>query len=277
MNKRKKNRASSYEILTVAFGELTESDLQGDMIGLNELGENQFRGMASVFGMVVDAYMPTIMQRGAFTKTLQERSRDIPILWQHDMNEPIGKPVTLSETDRGLVLQAEISRTSRGRDVLQLLRDGVVRALSIGFEPVQYDMDNSDPENPIRYIREARLVEVSVVTLGADANALITEVRSAGQVAGMLERYGAEDVEEPTAEPAQEQPEGTESLGQQLDAFSAEYLTINPDATEETILTAFSATLRKAEPTTESLTLTDADQQLLQAELLWAELDLETL
>ena len=276
MNKRKKNRASSYEILTVAFGELTESDLQGDMIGLNELGENQFRGMASVFGMVVDAYMPTIMQRGAFTKTLQERSRDIPILWQHDMNEPIGKPVALTETDRGLVLQAEISRTSRGRDVLQLLRDGVVRALSIGFEPVQYDMDQTDPENPIRHIREARLVEVSVVTLGADANALITEVRSAGQVAGMLERYGHHE-EEPTEEPAPEQPEGKESLGQQLDAFSAEYLAINPDASEETILTAFSATLRKAEPTTESLTLTAAEQQLLEAELFLAELDLETL
>lgn len=276
MKKRNNSRTSAYEILTVAFGELSEADLQGDFIGLNELGENQFRGMASVFGKVVDAFMPTIMQRGAFTKTLQERSRDIPILWQHDMSEPIGKPISLVETDRGLILQAEISRTSRGRDVLQLLRDGVVRALSIGFEPVVYDMDNTDPEKPVRFIREARLVEVSVVTLGADANALITEVRSAGQVAGMLERFGAPD-EEPTAKPAEPQPEGKESLGHKLDEFAAEYLTINPNASEETILTAFSATLRKAEPTAESLTLTGAEQQLLEAELLWAELDLETL
>lgn len=284
MIKRKKRPAESYEILTVPLALIGDDVTDGDFLaGMSELGENQFRGMASVFGKVVDAFTPTIMQRGAFTKTLQERSRSIPILWQHDMWQPIGRPIHLFENDMGLVLQAEISRTSQGRDALTLIRDGVISALSIGFEPVIFDFDRTDPENEFRFIREARLVEISVVTLGADPNAQITEVRS-GFIHGSLEKYRAGhgvifDEEEATTEEKHEvDTEGTESLGVRLDAFAAEYLTINPDATEDTILTAFSTTLDKAEPAPEeSLTLSEVDNQLADAEFWLAETSLDTL
>lgn len=279
MKKRKKVEA--YEILTVPFQHVGQDVTDERLLGMPELGENQFRGMASVFGRVVDAFTPTIMQRGAFTKTLQERSRSIPILWQHDMWQPIGRPIVLEENDQGLALQAEISRTTQGRDTLTLIRDGVVGALSIGFEPVIWDMDTTNPDDPIRFIREARLVEISVVTLGADPNALITEVRS-GYIAGSLEKYhcghGRVFEEEHTEEHAEPATEEKESLGQQLDTFSAEYLTINPDASLETILEAFSASQAKAEPTTESLTLDPTlDEQLADAEMWMAETSLDTL
>lgn len=185
-----------YEILTLPFVQLNPDATNDDLGDLGELDENEFRGFASVFGLVVDAWVPTIMKRGAFTKTLQERSRQIPILWQHDMGNPIGSPTRLFETDEGLVLQAKISRTTLGRDALTLMRDGVVNALSIGFDPIIAEEVQQEDGSYVRFIKEARLVEVSVVTLGADPNALITEVRS-GCVAGRLEQYN----QLPTAAP----------------------------------------------------------------------------
>lgn len=277
---KKKPQADSYEILTVPFQGLSETG--DDLLDLGDLQENQFRGMASVFGRVVDAHIPTIMQRGAFTKTLQERRRAIPILWQHNPNQPIGKPVHLFESDEGLVLQAQISRTSLGKDALILMRDEVIRALSIGFQPVVFDFDEIEGVET-RFIREARLTEISVVTLGADANALISEVRS-GFVSGSLERYRAghgvifgdvaDDVVEDEPEVADQ---GTESLGQKLQAFSIEYLSANPDASEADLAEAFAATLHKAEPDVEPLTLSDVEHRLQMAELLAAEMKLETL
>lgn len=176
------------EFLTVPFNPMpTDVEPEDDMLDLGELGENEFRGMASVFGSPVEAYCPTIMMPGAFSKTIKERGGNIPILWQHDMDEPIGKSVRLFENEVGLVLQAKISRTTRGRDALILLRDGTVNALSIGFEPIVFDFDEVNG-TMTRYIREVRLWETSVVTLGADPSALIFEVNSLqdGQFRGCL-------------------------------------------------------------------------------------------
>ena len=274
-----KKKIESYEVLSVPFLGLDEVGEGDNLSDLGELQEGEIRGVASVFGEIVDAHVPTIMRRGAFTKTLQERARALPILWQHDMDEPIGKPTRIFETEQGLVLQAQIMRTTRGRDALTLIRGGVVGALSIGFDPVQFDFEQQADGSMIRFIREARLVEISVVTLGADPNALITEVRS-GCVAGSLDRYVigkgvetrtyGEEVTEPTVE---QEVKGTDSLASKLEVFSAEYLASNQDASDYDVAEAFAATLHKAEPSNETLTLAvDVDHQLQMAELLAAQM-----
>jgi HK97 family phage prohead protease len=167
------------EILTVGFNPLAEPVTGVDpLLDLGELPENSFRGVASVFGGVVDAFIPTIIHPGAFTKTISEQRRGIKILWQHDTDEPIGLPTKLFESEEGLVLQAQISRTPAGIKALTLLRDGVIDALSIGFDPIKEDVEKDAQGNQIRHIRELRLWEVSVVTFGADADARIREVNS---------------------------------------------------------------------------------------------------
>lgn len=164
------------ERLTVGFAPL--SDTEGDQFNLGDLPENAFRGIASVFGGIVDAYIPTIIDKGAFTKTLQEQTRGVKILWQHNPDEPIGVPTDMFESDRGLVLQAQISTTTRGQDAITLLRDGVIDGLSIGFDAIKQEFIELEDGSTIRHIKEIRLWEVSVVTWGADPNARITEVNS---------------------------------------------------------------------------------------------------
>lgn len=149
----------------------------------SNLEEREFAGMASVFGSLVDgAFQPTIIEEGAFSKTLLERNGKIPILWQHDTREPIGIPVELTENAAGLYIKGKISKTDIGDKAVTLLRDGALRGLSIGFDPIKWSMEKereTDREwDAIRHITELRLWEVSLVTFGADPLATVTEVRS---------------------------------------------------------------------------------------------------
>jgi HK97 family phage prohead protease len=165
------------EYLTVGFNPLAEPiGDQDNLLDLGELPENAFRGVASVFGGIVDAFIPTIIHRGAFTKTLQEQVRGIKILWQHDTSEPIGLPTKLFEGEEGLVFQAAVSRTQRGKDALVLMRDGVLDAVSIGFDPIKEEVQEAPDGSMVRHIREVRLWEISIVTFGADPNARIREI-----------------------------------------------------------------------------------------------------
>src|SRR2546428_1200704 len=135
-----------------------------------------FKGIASVFGNLVDTWMPTVIEKGAFSKTLKDRKRPVKILYQHDTHQPIGVPISLKETDVGLEIEGKISQTPFGQEVLTLCRDGVLDGLSIGFDPIKWEMEQEEGKDTIRRVKEVLLYEVSIVTFGADSQARINEV-----------------------------------------------------------------------------------------------------
>jgi HK97 family phage prohead protease len=158
-----------------------------------------FTGHTSVFGNV-DAY-GTALKEGAFTKTLQERGTRIPVLWQHDADNPIGKPTELKEDNTGLYVDASIvEATHRGAEAMALLRAGVPLGLSIGFETIKsrrweeaddewLDWSDApswakDPEMRewVRIIEEVRLWEFSVVTFPANEQVSFDDIRSAAHL-----------------------------------------------------------------------------------------------
>ncbi len=139
-----------------------------------DLETGTFRGVASVFGSVVDAFPPTIVEPGAFTRTLQNDASRVRILYQHQVDEPIGRPLSMTETDLGLEVVGKISMTEKGKECLQLMSDGVLNELSIGFDPVRWWNDGDG----VRHLTEVRLWEFSPVTFAADRNARVTEVHA---------------------------------------------------------------------------------------------------
>ena len=144
-----------------------------------DLTKNSFRGMASVFNNLIDAYIPTRILPGAFSKTLSENQKRIKVLYQHNQDWPIGKPIRMEENSDGLYVEARISETSMGKDVLTLLRDEVLTELSIGFDPIKFTMvDEGGTMGYVRHISECRLWEFSPVTFGANSKALISSVNS---------------------------------------------------------------------------------------------------
>lgn len=133
-----------------------------------------FEGYASRFFNVDD--VGDVVLPGAFTKTLQEQADRIKIHWNHGYFQselPIGKPVSITEDNNGLKVIGKISDTAKGRDVLQLLRDGVVNEMSIGYEVIKDEWKSG-----IRYLKEVRLWEVSIVDIAANKEALITSVKA---------------------------------------------------------------------------------------------------
>jgi HK97 family phage prohead protease len=164
---RRTQSQSSHEQFRVGFT-LTDASLE----------TGTFKGVASVFGSPVDTWTPTVVDRGAFTKTLVNDAKRVRVLYQHDPYEPIGKPIEMRETDLGLEVLAKISPTDRGRDCLTLMRDGVIDELSIGFDPVRAEDVQQADGSMVRHLTEIRLWEFSPVTFAADPNARINAVHA---------------------------------------------------------------------------------------------------
>jgi HK97 family phage prohead protease len=116
-----------------------------------------------------------VFRRGAFAKTIQERASKVKLLAQHNrQNLPIGRPSLLREDATGLYMEARISATRDGDEILELVRDGVLDSFSVGFRPVQ---DRWNAARDFVERTEARLDEVSVVAFPAYDGALISGVR----------------------------------------------------------------------------------------------------
>jgi len=150
----------------------------------NALQANEFEGMASVFDTPIMAWTPTVIEKGAFKKTLKEKFANrgvldrVKILLNHNPDIAIGRPTLLEETSDGLLMRGRISETAAGKDALTLMRDGVMDSLSIGFDPIKFNYQEHEDKQLWRHIQEIRLWEVSVVTMPANPAALITDINS---------------------------------------------------------------------------------------------------
>ena len=134
----------------------------------------EFSGYAAVFGNLDDGN--DIIEKGAFAKTIAADLDRIKILALHNSSWlPVGKPLELREDEHGLFIRGKISDTSMGRDVMTLLRDGVLCELSIGYDAVDFEWDG---DSGIRHLKEIKLWEVSIVTWAMNDQATIDEVKS---------------------------------------------------------------------------------------------------
>ena len=123
-------------------------------------------GYLSAFGNVDSDN--DIIEKGAFSKSINERLSEIFYLQQHVWSKPLGKFKVVQEDEKGLYFEGEIINTSFGEDQLKLYEAGIVKEHSIGFTTVKSDFKQEN-ENYIRIIKEVKLYEGSAVTLGANS------------------------------------------------------------------------------------------------------------
>lgn len=136
-----------------------------------------FEGYASYFGNK-DSY-GDVVEKGAFADTLKNDAHRVKVLWQHNPYQPIGKPLHMEEDSKGLYVRAKVAPTTLGKDVLVLLREGVINELSIGYVPVE---DEWDDKEQVRRLKKIKLYEFSPVTWAANELAVITGVKAAPPV-----------------------------------------------------------------------------------------------
>jgi HK97 family phage prohead protease len=98
--------------------------------------------------------------RGAFAKACQNPPDKVKFCFNHE-NTPIGVAQRLEERADGLYAELRMSKTSRGDDLIQLVRDGALNSLSVRFRGLQ-------PRQITEHVawREAMLREISLVPWG---------------------------------------------------------------------------------------------------------------
>lgn len=125
-----------------------------------------------------------IIRRGAYQKTIQENGNRVKYLYQHDMMQPLGKMDELYEDEKGLVFTASIPKTQLGTDVIELMKAGVITENSVGIMPIVKEM-----KGDYREIREVKLYEISAVTIAANDQAKILDVKGMANIDQVYKRY----------------------------------------------------------------------------------------
>lgn len=155
------------------IGELVDADEKAGVV----------KGYGSVFGNVDSD--GDVISKGAYKKTIQENGNRVKYLYQHDMDKPLGKMVHLEEDDKGLMFEAQIPKTQLGKDVVELMKAGVITENSVGILPVQKEMGSDG----YRHLNEVKLFEISAVTLAANDQAMIMDVKGNIDQEKIAERY----------------------------------------------------------------------------------------
>jgi uncharacterized protein len=138
--------------------------------------DGTFSGYASLFGAV--DLGKDMVERGAFAKSLRTRgAAGIRMLFQHDPNEPIGAWQEIREDQRGLFVKGKLTQgVAKARETLELMREGALDGLSIGFRTIKA---KSESATGVRRILEADLWEISVVTFPMLPGARVQAVKAA--------------------------------------------------------------------------------------------------
>lgn len=166
----------------------------------------------------IDSYGDMILP-GAFADGLAEFKDNGVVCYQHDRYDPIGKPLDAYEDESGLFVKARVSKVPSGEKAMTLLRDKVIKKLSIGYRVNRTKSDGTPgyqyvdraglvaylgttllPEarknlilktydemelDAVFLLRSIRLKEFSPVTFAANNNATVTGVKHLESLAGL--------------------------------------------------------------------------------------------
>lgn len=137
----------------------------------SEDGSVKISGLASTteIDRAGDVIAAEAWQKGG----LENFKRNPIILFNHNYNEPIGRATMIRAIDNGLELEAKISKAA-GK-VVELIKDGVLGAFSVGF--LVKDAEYIEETDGFK-IKDAELFEVSVVSIPANQSATFSLAKS---------------------------------------------------------------------------------------------------
>ena len=143
-------------------------------------GKRSFSGIATT--PTPDSYQDIVEPMGAVFAT------PMPLLWQHNVGDPVGWMTFAKPTPNGIPFEAEVADvaddgTAGTRELIKRLemawsymKNKLVRGISIGFNPEEWT--RIEATGGYRYTKW-RWLELSVVTIPANVDATITSIKSA--------------------------------------------------------------------------------------------------
>lgn len=169
--------------------------------------DDDFNPSVDLENSTVDAYTSTpyqdrdgeIVLPGAYDLDIDTYIANPILLLSHNHKSlPVGKCIHYETGEKGLKQRFKISSTDTGREVLTLFNEGILRAFSPGFVPIDF-VDNP-PSNIIpkeflktskgkrtkRIYRRVELIEVSALAIPSNRDALVLQVEKGNRVADLV-------------------------------------------------------------------------------------------
>jgi HK97 family phage prohead protease len=128
-----------------------------------------------------------IVEPGAFAESLTEFMANPVLTYMHDWSNPIGKVTGARIDEVGLFIRANISETAE--KVWKLIREGILRAFSIGYEVVEEKVIGG-----VNHILRLRLYEVAVVSIPANRRALFSVSKGLEVGTDLVRQLAGEDM-----------------------------------------------------------------------------------
>lgn len=161
---------------------------------LDNLEERTIRGIAVPYGSSANIGG---QYEERFAPGAIDSVTDVKIFYGHNYDElPVGVLTEGRDTEAGFEVMGRISDTTRGNDLLTLMRDGVLNKFSVGFVPVEQTRDGNTVTRT-----KVDLRELSVVAWPAYNGAAITDVRDEQELEATAETDAVTDETQPESEP----------------------------------------------------------------------------
>jgi HK97 family phage prohead protease len=109
----------------------------------------------------------------------------VVMLWQHRPDEPIGVWDAITPTDAGLEVKGRlfVEESPRAREARAMVREGVVKGLSLGFRSIRKADRPGFPN--ARIFSAVSVEEISLVTRPAHPAAQVMHAKSQAEAAGL--------------------------------------------------------------------------------------------
>lgn len=150
------------------------SNIKADEVG-------KVAGFFSTYDKTPDSY-GDIIEPGAFTKTFEKRKatgHPFPLCFNHDFDKVIGSVDSIEDTDKGPYIEATFLDTDLAQDVRKMLKSESIYQFSFAYNVLKRrDPDDEEKKAGVtNVLQEIELFEVSIVTVPANQNAVVTEVK----------------------------------------------------------------------------------------------------
>lgn len=139
---------------------------------INSLAEDEVEVVMSTAALARDGHV--LVPQGCL---LDEYRANPIILWSHDPDQPVGNAENIAVAGDKITARirfAPAGASAKADEVRRLVKGGVVRAVSVGFDPIE--MKPLDPKKPYggQRITAWTLLECSFVSVPADVGAVVT-------------------------------------------------------------------------------------------------------
>lgn len=151
------------------------SEIKADEFGM-------IAGYFSTYDKTPDSY-GDIIEPGAFTETIKKRAESghpFPLCFNHDFSAVIGAVDSVKDTEKGPYIEAHFLDTQLAQDVRKMLQSESIYQFSFAYDVLKAraPYEEEAKAGVLNVLQELEVFEISVVTVPANQNAVVTEVKA---------------------------------------------------------------------------------------------------